>query len=45
MVMVVVASLTATLVTNGGPWVVGVLALMVYTIFAVTPYVLPRRIQ
>jgi Ca2+:H+ antiporter len=46
-VMVLVATLTATLVTNGGrsAWFVGVLALMVYLIFAMTLYLLPPRIQ
>jgi Ca2+:H+ antiporter len=46
-VMVIVATLTATLVTNGGrsAWFVGVLALMVYMIFAITLYLLPPRIQ
>ena len=46
-VMVIVATLTATLVTNGGrsAWFVGVLALMVYIIFAMTLYLLPPRIQ
>ncbi len=46
-VMVIVATLTATLVTNGGrsAWFVGVLALMVYMIFAMTLYLLPPRIQ
>jgi Ca2+:H+ antiporter len=46
-VMVLVATLTATLVTNGGrsAWFVGVLALMVYIIFAMTLYLLPPRIQ
>jgi Ca2+:H+ antiporter len=46
-VMVLVATFTAPLVTNGGQsaWFVGVLALMVYMIFAMTPYPLPPRIQ
>jgi hypothetical protein len=46
-VMVLVATLTATLVMNGGrsAWFVGVLALMVYMIFAMTLYLLPPRIQ
>ncbi len=46
-VMVLVATLTAALVTNGGrsAWFVGVLALMVYMIFAMTLYLLPPRIQ
>jgi Ca2+:H+ antiporter len=41
--MVLLSTLTATLVTNGGrsTWFVGVLALMVYTIFAMTLYLLP----
>jgi Ca2+:H+ antiporter len=44
-VMVLVATLTATLVTNGGrsAWFVGVLVLMVYLIFAMTLYLMPPR--
>jgi Ca2+:H+ antiporter len=44
-VMMVVASLTASLVTNSGrsTWFVGVLVLMIYLIFAMTLYVLPPR--
>ena len=43
--MVLLATLTATLVTNGGrsTWFVGVLALMVYAIFAMTLYLLPPQ--
>ena len=42
-VMMLIATLTATLVTNSGrsAWFVGVLALMVYCIFAMTLYLLP----
>ena len=42
-VMVLVATLTAAFITNGGrsAWFVGVLALMVYLIFAMTLYILP----
>lgn len=42
-VMVLIAALTASLVTNGGRsnWFVGVLVLMVYLIFAITLYLLP----
>jgi Ca2+:H+ antiporter len=42
-VMVLLATLTATLVTNSGQstWFVGVLTLMVYAIFAMTLYLLP----
>ena len=42
-VMVLIATLTATLVTNGGrsAWFVGVLVLMVYLIFAMTLYLMP----
>jgi Ca2+:H+ antiporter len=45
--MMLVATLTATLVTNGGrsAWVVGVLLLMVYAIFAMTLYLLPPQAQ
>jgi Ca2+:H+ antiporter len=42
-VMMLIAALTAALLTNGGSstWFVGVLVLMVYAIFALTLYVLP----
>jgi Ca2+:H+ antiporter len=42
-VMMLIASLTASLVTNSGrsAWFVGVLVLMVYLIFALTLYMLP----
>jgi Ca2+:H+ antiporter len=44
-VMILVATLTASLVTNSGrsAWFVGVLVLMVYLIFAMTLYLLPPR--
>lgn len=44
--MILVATLTASLVTNGGrsTWFVGVLLLMVYLIFAMTLYLLPPRV-
>jgi Ca2+:H+ antiporter len=44
-VMMLIATLTATLVTNSGrsAWFVGVLVLMVYLIFAMTLYLLPPR--
>jgi len=46
-VMVLIATITATLVTNSGrsAWFVGVLVLMVYLIFAMTLYLLPPRAQ
>ena len=46
-VMILIATLTATLVTNSGrsAWFVGVLVLMVYLIFAMTLYLLPPRVQ
>jgi len=46
-VMILIATLTATLVTNSGrsAWFVGVLLLMVYAIFAMTLYLLPPRAQ
>jgi Ca2+:H+ antiporter len=46
-VMLLVAALTASLVTNSGrsAWFVGVLVLMVYLIFATTLYLLPPRAQ
>jgi Ca2+:H+ antiporter len=41
--MMLIATLTASLVTNSGrsAWFVGVLVLMVYLIFAMTLYLLP----
>jgi Ca2+:H+ antiporter len=44
-VMMLIAAMTATLVTNSGrsAWFVGVLVLMVYAIFAMTLYLLPPR--
>jgi Ca2+:H+ antiporter len=46
-VMMLVATLTAALVTNGGrsTWFVGVLVTMVYLIFAMTLYLLPPAAQ
>jgi len=46
-VMMLIATMTASLVTNSGrsTWFVGVLVLMVYTIFAMTLYLLPPRVQ
>jgi Ca2+:H+ antiporter len=46
-VMMLVATMTASLVTNSGrsAWFVGVLILMVYLIFAMTLYLLPPRQQ
>jgi Ca2+:H+ antiporter len=46
-VMMLIATMTASLVTNSGrsAWFVGVLILMVYLIFATTLYVLPPRLQ
>ncbi len=45
-VMMLIATLTASLVTNNGrsAWFVGVLVLMVYLIFALTLYLLPPRV-
>jgi len=42
-VMMLIATLTASLVTNGGrsTWFVGTLVLMVYLVFAMTLYLLP----
>ncbi|HSW24241.1 MAG TPA: calcium/proton exchanger [Burkholderiaceae bacterium] len=44
-VMMLIATLTATLVTNSGrsAWFIGVLVLMVYFVFAMTLYLLPPR--
>lgn len=46
-VMMLIATLTASLVTNSGrsAWFVGVLVLMVYLVFAMTLYLLPPGIQ
>ena len=46
-VMVLIATLTASLVTNSGrsAWFLGVLLLMVYLIFCMTLYLLPPREQ
>jgi len=45
-VMMFIATLTATLVTNGGrsAWFVGVLVLAVYLVFAMTLYLMPPRV-
>ena len=45
-VMMLIATMTASMVTNGGrsAWFVGVLLLMVYAIFAMTLYLLPPRV-
>ena len=45
-VMMLIATLTASLVTNSGrsAWFVGVLVLLVYAIFAMTLYLLPPRV-
>ena len=42
-VMMLIATLAATLMTNGGrsAWFVGVMILMVYAIFAMTLFLLP----
>jgi Ca2+:H+ antiporter len=46
-VMMLIATMTASLVTNSGrsAWFLGVLMLMVYLIFAMTLYLLPPRLQ
>jgi Ca2+:H+ antiporter len=46
-VMMLIATLTASLVTNSGrsAWFVGTLVVMVYLIFALTLYLLPPRVQ
>ncbi len=45
-VMMLIATLTTSLVTNSGrsAWFVGVLVMMVYSIFAMTLYLLPPRV-
>jgi Ca2+:H+ antiporter len=44
--MILIASMTASLVTNTGrsAWFVGVLVLVVYFVFALTLYLLPPKI-
>ena len=46
-VMMLIATLTASLVTNSGrsAWFVGVLVLAVYLVFATTLYLMPPRLQ
>lgn len=46
-VMILIAAMTAALVTNSGrsTWFVGIVVLMVYLIFAMTLYLLPPRAQ
>ena len=46
-VMMLIATMIASLMTNGGrsAWFVGVLVLTVYLIFAMTLYLLPPRLQ
>jgi Ca2+:H+ antiporter len=46
-VMMVIAALTAALVTNSGrsTWFLGVLVMMIYLIFAMTLYLLPPAAQ
>jgi len=46
-VMMLIATLTAALVTNSGrsAWFIGVLLMMVYLVFALTLYLLPPRVQ
>jgi len=46
-VMMLIATMTASLVTNSGrsAWFVGVLVLMVYLVFAMTLYLLPPQAQ
>ena len=47
MVMMLIAVMSATLVTNSGrsAWFLGVLMLMVYFFFALTLYLLPPNLQ
>ena len=46
-VMMSIATMTASLVTNGGrpAWFVGVLVLLVYANLAMTLYLLPPKVQ
>jgi Ca2+:H+ antiporter len=45
--MMVIATMTASLVTNTGrsAWFIGALVVTVYLIFAMTLYLLPPRVQ
>jgi len=45
--MMLIATMTATLVTNAGrsAWFIGVLVVMIYVIFALTLYLLPPRVS
>ena len=45
--MILIASMTASLVTNTGrsAWFIGCLVMVVYLIFAVTLYLLPPRVS
>ena len=45
-VVMLIATMTASMVTNGGrsAWFVGVRLVMVYAIFAMTLYLLPPRV-
>ena len=44
-VMMLIATMTATMVTNSGrsAWFVGVLVLMVYLVFAMTLFLMPPK--
>ena len=44
--MILIATLTASLVTNSGRsgWFIGVLLLMVYLVFAMALYLLPPKV-
>jgi len=46
-VMMLIATMTASLVTNGGrsAWFIGVLLLNAYLIFAITLYLLPPNVN
>jgi len=46
-VMMLIATVTATFITNGGrsAWFIGVLLIGVYLTFAITLYLLPPRVQ
>jgi Ca2+:H+ antiporter len=45
--MMLIATITASLVTNGGrsAWFIGVLVINVYVIFAMTLYLLPPEVR
>jgi len=47
MAMMIIATMTASLVTNTGrsAWFIGMLVVMIYVVFALTLYLLPPRVS